>query len=102
MIARLALDVEDRVRARRQPPGLPCQAADVVVKEAVAAFERLEHQGEAAVAPDVDLVQRVHLHGGAQGHIVSPYSNPPLRRRVLRLRRLPVASRGTEGGGGGA
>src|SRR3546814_11126026 len=36
----------------------------------LAAFERLQDQVEAAVSPDVDIVHRVHLHGGAQGHIL--------------------------------
>src|SRR3546814_8115711 len=58
------------MRLRRQPPGLPRQAADIVMVKLIAAFERLQDQMEAAVSPDIDIVHRVHLHGCAQGHIL--------------------------------
>ncbi len=67
MVARLRLDA-DFVRAGVQPSVLPGQRVGEIMVEPVAERLRLQHQGKGRIPGDVDILQRVHLHGDTKRH----------------------------------
>jgi hypothetical protein len=67
MVARLVAHLERLHRREhlRAPQREPVRG---VVGDGVAALLRFQQQGEGGVAPDIDPLDRIHLHGDIQAH----------------------------------
>ena len=67
VIAGLVAHLE-RLHRREHPRIAQREPVRGVIGDAVAALLRFQQQGEGGVAPDIDPLDRIHLHGDSQAH----------------------------------